>query len=274
MSQIDDPSFDEAPALETSGQSRSDAPLISQNGRPVKVLAFGAVLILAGAAGAVAAAGTAIRGRTGADTQMGGSGYAQGALLVTAEAPPEATRPVEPTPNAAQPDTSRQGKTAVERLALLSDPNVVEPAYVALRLESESQAHDGPRLALSDLNESYTYSFGVIPREGRVEHSFKAANVGSADLAISRIYAACGCTATRVEGASVNSAGFILPDPLVLAPGQSTTLTIEYDPRTSGTFEPQAKYVQIFTNDPTKALFDAEDPNSHETRFRIVVDPD
>jgi hypothetical protein len=159
-------------------------------------------------------------------------------------------------------------------LANFEDPNVTDPDYAPLRLEVADGEYSGPRLAVAELNELMTYNFGVIPINQPIQHMFEAKNVGDEDLLISRIYSACGCTATTIGGTVIDPAGFIQPDGLVLAPGESVRFGVEFDPRAEGTRGSQAKYVQIFTNDPTGALFDANDENSHETRFRLVVDPE
>lgn len=152
------------------------------------------------------------------------------------------------------------------------DPNVDKIEHRPLRLETVSKPVEGPRLALSDLNLNYTYDFGVMKMTDRASHEFVAKNVGTEPLIISRVYTGCGCTATTIGGKAIPPDG-VLPEPLELGPGEQIEFSVEFDARAEGREGAVAKYVQIFTNDPTYVRFADEDPNSHETRFRIVVEP-
>lgn len=161
-----------------------------------------------------------------------------------------------------------------EEFATLGDPNVTADEYRPFRVEDfETTSMDGgPRLAVSDLNGQLTYDFGVIPIDQVVSHDFWLKNVGDAELIIKRVYSGCGCTAPRIGEMKPDGAGW-LPTPIALQPGEQVDLTVEFDPRLAKEAKAQAKVIQIFSNDPTKALFDDADPLSHETRFRIVVEP-
>lgn len=163
---------------------------------------------------------------------------------------------------------------APDVLAKFPDPNVTAEEYRPLQYEKVTAPLEGPRLAITELNDQFTYNYGVVPSSKPAAYDFLAVNVGSEDLLISRVYAACGCTATRIGDAVIDPAGFVTPVPLVLKPGESVRFTVEFDPRAEGVTGSTAKYVQLFTNDATKAIFDPSDPNTHETRFRIVVDPE
>jgi hypothetical protein len=163
-------------------------------------------------------------------------------------------------------------------LAFMEDPNVSQDQYQPFRTEDVKTPADGPRLAISDLNEFYTYNFGAIPMGETVTHDFQVTNVGDEDLLISRVYTGCGCTSTRIADVVLDAAGWVVgkagvKEPFRLAPGESTQFDVEFDPRAEGKPGAQAKYIQIYSNDPTKAVFDPADANSHETRFRIVVEP-
>jgi hypothetical protein len=159
-----------------------------------------------------------------------------------------------------------------EVLSNLEDPNVSDPQYSPLRLETISKPQRGPRLAISDLNLRNTYNFGKIAPDARVSHAFIAKNVGDEDLMISRIYTGCGCTATTVGDEVIPPDGF-LKEVITLKPGESIEFVVEFDAAAEGRVGAMSKYVQIFTNDPTKAVFDDDEPLSHETRFRLVVEP-
>lgn len=159
-----------------------------------------------------------------------------------------------------------------EVLSNTVDPNVDTAEHRPLRLETVSKPVPGPRLAVSDLNLNYTYDFGPMKMTERRSHTFTAKNVGTEDLVISRIYTGCGCTATTVGDQTIPPDG-ILPTPLTLAPNEEITFSVEYDARAEGRAGATSKYIQIFSNDPTYALFDEGDPLTHETRIRIVVEP-
>lgn len=152
------------------------------------------------------------------------------------------------------------------------DPNVTQPGYEPARTEEVKQPLEGPRLGISDLNFLNSFAYGKVPMDIPAAHDFTMTNVGDADLVVSRIYTGCGCTATRLGDVYLDNAGF-LPAPKTLKPGESQVFTIEFDPRSEGKPGSQAKFIQIFSNDTTKTQFTPGDPNSHESRFRIVVQP-
>lgn len=160
-------------------------------------------------------------------------------------------------------------------LATLNDVNVTAMEFKPFRAEdfADGGMSGGARLAISDLNNMFTYDFGRVPIDEVATHDFVIQNVGDEDLRISRIYSGCGCTAPRIGDVAIDGAGF-LPEPYVLAPGEEVDFTVEFDPRLAKETKAQAKWIQIFSNDDTKEMFDETDPLSHETRFRIVVQPE
>lgn len=209
--------------------------------------------------------------------------------LDEADIPPELLAPVESgnlPPDAQQmmdelggqevdvtkPNSADASKWPHDVLANFEDPNVTNPDYVPVRPEDVKEPLEGPRLGITDLNTIYTYDFGVVPMDEPVNHDFTAQNVGDEDLIISRVYTGCGCTATKINDTIIDAAGW-LPEPLTLKPGETAKFTVEFDPRAEGRAGAQSKFIQIYSNDPTKAMFDPQDPLSHETRFRIVVEP-
>jgi hypothetical protein len=155
------------------------------------------------------------------------------------------------------------------------DPNVDNPKYSPERIETVKGSLKGPRLAIGDLNDIFSYDFGVVVGDEIAGHDFRVKNVGDEDLLIGRVYTGCGCTATKIKDTVLDAAGFVKPEALRLAPGEETTFTVEYDPRVEANQPCRArhKFVQIFSNDPTKAIFDPAQENQHETRFRIVIEP-
>lgn len=162
-----------------------------------------------------------------------------------------------------------------EVLQNFPDPNVDNPKYSPERIETVTGALKGPRLAIGDLNDLFSYDYGVVVGDEVAGHDFRIKNVGDADLLISRVYTGCGCTATKIKDTVLDNAGFVKPTALKLVPGEETTFTVEYDPRVEASSPCRArhKFVQIYSNDPTKTIFDAAQENQHETRFRIVIEP-
>ena len=155
------------------------------------------------------------------------------------------------------------------------DPNVDNPKYSPERIETVVGTLKGPRLAIGDLNDLFSYDYGVVVGDEVAGHDFRIKNVGDEDLLISRVYTGCGCTATKIKDTVLDAAGFVKPTALKLVPGEETTFTVEYDPRVEASSPCRArhKFVQIFSNDTTKTIFDPAQENQHETRFRIVIEP-
>lgn len=155
------------------------------------------------------------------------------------------------------------------------DPNVDNPGYSPERIEAVEGTLKGPRLAIGDLNDIFSYDFGVVPGDEIAKHDFRIKNVGDEDLLISRVYTGCGCTATRLKDTVLDGAGFVKPSPLALKPGEETTFSVEYDPRVeeSSPCRARHKFVQIFSNDRTKTAFDPAVQDQYEVRFRIVIEP-
>lgn len=158
-------------------------------------------------------------------------------------------------------------------LAGINDPNLAAE-YRPFRVEDVTEPiKGGPRLAVKDLSLVWTYNFGDVKRTDSVKRDFVVKNVGDKDLIISRVYTGCGCTTTKIGDIPIDGAGN-LPSPLTLKPGQEIPFTVEFDARLAHEQGSQAKFIQIFSNDDTKAVFDDAAPDlTHETRFRIVVRP-
>jgi hypothetical protein len=99
------------------------------------------------------------------------------------------------------------------------------------------------RLWLPDMADTnWTFDLGSIPADQSVEHDFTVSNVGEAELVIEEASAACGCTAALVEDSTV-------------APGESTTVRVSYDPRVNREFGKFVKkQVRIKSNDPIVPL--------------------
>ena len=192
-------------------------------------------------------------------------------------AAPQAT-PYDPLgsggPTVELPDDRPAAQWEPDVLAEFCDANLSEE-YQPARVELVEGTLEGPRLAISELNECFTYNFGDIPDDETARHMFTAKNVGDEELIIGRVYTGCGCTATTIGDQTIKPDGY-LPEPLVLAPGETVEFGVEFDPRaetSQNIHVSQAKYIQIFSNDPTGPQYTAGEELSHETRFRIVVRP-
>jgi hypothetical protein len=153
------------------------------------------------------------------------------------------------------------------RLATILDANLTE--YPIARIGDP--VSDGPRVAVSDLNDKNTFDFGTIKADSPARYEFRLQNIGRQDLIISRVYTGCGCTVARVGDVALAADGH-LAQPLVLQAQQSVDVQITYDPRITGERGGQMKYIQIFSNDPNGPVFDDANPElTHEVRFRIVA---
>lgn len=99
------------------------------------------------------------------------------------------------------------------------------------------------RLWLPDMADSnWTFDLGSIPADQAVDHDFTVSNVGQAELIIEEASASCGCTAALVADSTV-------------APGESTTVRVSYDPRVNREFGKFVKkQVRIKSNDPIVPL--------------------
>jgi hypothetical protein len=157
-------------------------------------------------------------------------------------------------------------------LAGIADPNVVNDAFKVFRVEDISSPLSGPRLGIQGLNTVLTYDYGKVQMNDLAQTDLVMQNVGDEPLIISRVYSGCGCTAPRIGDVEIDEAGW-LPAPMTLMPGETVDFTVEFDPQLAKEAKAQAKFIQIFSNDDSKEMFDPVDPNSHETRFRIVVQP-
>lgn len=78
------------------------------------------------------------------------------------------------------------------------------------------------------------FDFGMVVQGAKVKHDFIVRNQGQADLAIQRVVAACGCTATTASQGTV-------------PPGGEATVTVEFD--TAGFSGDKVKTIRLYTND-------------------------
>ncbi|MGD1994288.1 MAG: DUF1573 domain-containing protein [Anaerolineae bacterium] len=62
------------------------------------------------------------------------------------------------------------------------------------------------------------FDFGAVPNIGPARHTFQVRNVGQGTLEITGVSTSCGCTTAEVDEDR-------------LAPGETATLTVTYDPQ-------------------------------------------
>ena len=132
---------------------------------------------------------------------------------------------------------------------------------------------DGPSLAenrgVLEVSEG-KYDFGQVRQGTIVKHDFTLKNSGNADLAIQRVVAACGCTATSTSSN-------------LITPGNTVTVSAQFD--TNGFAGKREKLIRVYTSDldkpmetltlsgeiltdytlePSNLIFDALEPQSSE----------
>ncbi len=84
---------------------------------------------------------------------------------------------------------------------------------------------------------SNTYSFGKVEKGQRVLSKFEIKNTGKSELKLINIESGCQCVSHRLQ-------------PSILKPGESGSLELYYQPRTTGDLTEQVK---ILSNDITQA---------------------
>lgn len=111
----------------------------------------------------------------------------------------------------------------------------ISNAQTVAQPEASTEGKIGPRLSLS----TEEVDFGEVQDSAVVSMPVTLTNTGDQDLEITNVGVTCGCTASEVAKK-------------LLAPGESTELTINFDPR-SRSGEQHGKRVTIQSNDPTGA---------------------
>jgi len=101
----------------------------------------------------------------------------------------------------------------------------------------------GPKISTQQTQ----FDFGKISAKEKVFHDFYVMNNGGDSLVIRDVRASCGCTVAK-------------PEKSVLTPGETTKITVSFDP--SGRRGHQQKYVYVSSNDK----------NSPELRFSFAAD--
>jgi hypothetical protein len=210
-----------------------------------------------------------------ADTPAAGTAD-QGAATQSATAPPGAGAPAPRAATTSEiPPPPAGALLDPDILAAHPDANI-SPPFQALRLEDDAAArlrYEGPRLAIGGLTPTWTINFGLVAADSPTTRTLTLANVGTGPLIVPRIHHNCACLSVRVGDISPARDGY-LPEPATLAPGETTTVAIAFDPRVPRAYIPgvaAAYFAQLFSNDPRSEQFVAGDANSHEVRLRIVA---
>lgn len=148
------------------------------------------------------------------------------------------------------------------------DPNALHPnleGFIAPAAADVPIAEGAPRIQVRGVDAKGTLDMGTIQPGEKRQYSFELANIGKGDLVINQMYTSCGCTLAQFAGRKVTDAPF--DPPLVIKPGESLPLVIDYDTSINQDKGRVDKFVQIFSNDPT-----AKDIKEtfRETRFRMT----
>jgi len=149
-------------------------------------------------------------------------------------------------PAAAAPavDSSVQlGGAGAGQVPFDAQPAPMLRASPPVSLEEVPVGQGEARLWIDDLGESnWTFDFGAIAADAVVEQDFVIRNLGTAELVIENVSAGCGCTAALVTDSTV-------------APGEMSTVRVQYDPRVNRDFGKFVKnQVRIQSNDPVAPL--------------------
>jgi hypothetical protein len=83
--------------------------------------------------------------------------------------------------------------------------------------------------------DTLTHDFGPVDENILVNHDFLLTNRGKSELFIRKVSASCGCTAVQ-------------PSKTVIAPGESTAISVQFDTR--GRSGAEKKAITVITNDP------------------------
>ncbi|SMO66127.1 Protein of unknown function [Saccharicrinis carchari] len=82
------------------------------------------------------------------------------------------------------------------------------------------------------------FNFGEISQGEKATHTYSIVNEGKSNLIIRKVKASCGCTAIK-------------PDKTVIAPGEKTAITAEFN--SAGRTGRQNKSITVITNDPLQS---------------------
>lgn len=148
------------------------------------------------------------------------------------------------------------------------DPNALHPnleGFVAVSAAEIPIAEGAPRIQVRGVDQKGTLDMGTIQPGEKREYTFDLANIGKGDLVINQMYTSCGCTLANFAGRKVTDAPF--DPPVIVKPGESLPLVIEYDTAVNQDKGRVDKFVQVFSNDPVaKDIKEA----FRETRFRMT----
>lgn len=142
------------------------------------------------------------------------------------------------------PSTAATAMAGADVVSVATAPAVEGKGQPPVSPDKQPVGKDEPRLAIEELNEgnNFTYHMGTVPTDSKSEKEFTLKNVGTSTLVIENTSASCGCTAA-------------VADKKELAPGETTTLHVGYDPRVNQDYGKFIqKQVRIKSNDPVVPL--------------------
>jgi hypothetical protein len=105
----------------------------------------------------------------------------------------------------------------MKRLGTASAPAVLLLLVLAVATGCTVAAQSPGKIELSTAE----FDFGTIPNTGPVSQVFQVRNAGGEKLEISGVSTSCGCTTAEIGRRS-------------LSPGETTDLTVTYDPQAHG----------------------------------------
>jgi hypothetical protein len=105
----------------------------------------------------------------------------------------------------------------------------------------------GPQPKL-EIAETLTHEFGAMAQQDKGTHAWVIKNVGVADLELKLLSSTCSCTIAKLRGPKGGESKTV-----VIPPGDSTTIDLEWETRTGPT--DYHKSATIGTNDPTRPSF-------------------
>lgn len=113
--------------------------------------------------------------------------------------------------------------------------------FAALAIAVAAMAQTGASMQVSE----ETFNFGQIPQGTPVTHQFTVTNTGDEPLVIQNVQKVCGCTVTEWTKSPI-------------MPGQSGTVSAQYNAASMGKFKKPITVIANATNSPMKLYFEGE----------------
>lgn len=156
---------------------------------------------------------------------------------------------------AARKAYQRGGSRSPAKLVVLLAVAIIVVAAIAVSAIWYGGQQSNPSVAPKLVINHDTWDFGEIPPE-KVDHSFIITNSGQAMLELYTLSTSCDCTSAKLILPSGSSPLFSMHDNPnwkgTLAPGESATLQVFYDPfAMAGEYGRLERVVYVPSNDPT-----------------------